>query len=190
MQTQADTGATSGGRPLPPVKAFVMLIGVLVVAGAGLWLLRPEAETGPAGLPESDNFALTNAEAIHRFKQLDELRLQAYEKRDASLIRSITTEDSALRQVGVSEIAQLIDDKVFSRTTFDTKSLTVSTNTGNRIVLRQVVAENPRFVTAKGEDITTSAPVRRTVQWTLDREGAEWLLFDAEVLSDRDLSKQ
>src|SRR5919106_5224254 len=72
----------SGG--LSPVKAFFALLALLVAIGGLFLLTRPTDEPGPGSAPKSDNFALTDAEAIEKFKELEELKISAYREADAS----------------------------------------------------------------------------------------------------------
>ena len=64
--------------PLSPTKAFAVLLALAAAAGAFLFFTTPDdpSPTTPTTIPESTNFALTNEEAIARFKELDALRLR------------------------------------------------------------------------------------------------------------------
>ena len=192
----------TGGAPLSPVRAFLLLMALLVLAGVILLLTtRPEraepirmersqaaGETGaPQENPESrPEGHLTKAKAKDIFRELNEAVLKAYRKRDASLIPEIWTTNSPVRSTARREIHQLLQDSVLVRTRFTTKQLSVESITSSRIQLVQVVVIDPRFVTESGKEVTSSdVRDRDTVKWKLRKEDGRWLIHRALVL-DRD----
>jgi hypothetical protein len=172
---------------LSPTRAFALLAVVLAAAGAVLYFARPEADQAPTGIPESDNFALTDTEAISRFEALDKMRLAAYARRDPSLISAITTRSSPLRTVGSEEIQQLLADDVRARPEVETRLLMVRENSAERIVIRHKFLERSIFLSEAGKDITTSKPVVKTVDWTLELEGSSWLIQNATLIESDDV---
>jgi hypothetical protein len=80
----------SGGRVL---GAAVAILAVLLVA---LLLTRSDDKLAPSPVhhQQSTGFALTNSEAIAKFKELNHLRIDVYRSRDPSLITQALTSDS------------------------------------------------------------------------------------------------
>jgi hypothetical protein len=171
----------SGG--LSPVKAFFALLALLVAIGGLFLLTRPTDESNPGPAPRSDNFALTDAEAIERFKELDARVLSAYEAVDPSLLSGTFTPTSPMRSTVAKELRTLKREGVHSESRFDTQSLSVVSNGESTIQIRQIVVVHPKFVTESGKDVTTNGKVeRQTVDWTLHRFESEWLLHSSLIV--------
>ena len=176
-----------------PVRVFLILAAILVAIGAVFWLTRsdPIADT-PANATspnESPDFSLTNEEAIARFEELDELRQQAYAERDTSLILAIYATHSPARQRALKDLRSLRQDGVFSRTTFRTEQLAVSSNDADAIELQQTVIVDPAFESESGERLSEKNPTQRLrIRWELVRVDDEWLLFDSIIASSEELS--
>jgi hypothetical protein len=176
-----------------PVKAFLGLLALAVAAGLVLMLMTPvtvtehPSATTPTAKPD---YSLTNAEAIARFKELDELRLDAYSRRNAELIEQAFTNESPIASRIRSEIRDLRVDGVLSKTSFETRSITVAMNAANLIRLHQIVVIRPRFVTESGRDVTKKhVTERQEIRWTLKRDQGDWLLHDAVVTKSQILSR-
>ena len=182
--TPASPEAEARG-PVSPLRAFgILAILIAIVAGAGLIAVSNDDSDPEPRFSEGNNFALTDAEALERFRELDSRRLQAYEERDSSMIRLIVTSDSPLNDIARREIAKLRADNIFSRTTFFTTDLEVLSNTPQEIRIIQEVRQEPRFITESGKDVTASnETLIREILWVLRREHDEWKIFNSEVLS-------
>ena len=180
-------------RPsLSPPVAFLLLAAVIAILGAIVFLTRPETPvtpTNPNAAQQQPDFSLTNEEAITRFEELNRMRLQMYESRDASLASEFLAAGSPLRKVAESEIQQMLNDDVLVEMNFKTIHLDVIENSEQEIVLRQTVVEAPVFTDEKGSDLTRSPPQRRVVEWTLVLDASVWKLDDLQVLQSRDLKK-
>jgi hypothetical protein len=171
----------SGG--LSPVKAFFALLALLVAIGGLFLLTRPTNESNPGAAPRSDNFALTDAEAIERFKELDARVLSAYEAGDPSLLSGTFTPTSPMKSTAAKELRTLKREGVHSESRFDTRSLSVVSNGESTIQIRQIVVVHPKFVTESGKDVTRNGEVeRQTVDWTLHRIESEWLLHRSLIV--------
>lgn len=171
----------SGG--LSPAKAFFALLALLVAIGGLFLLTRPteDTESGPA--PKSDSFALTDAEAIERFKELDARVLSAYEDVDPTLLSRTFTPTSPMKSTVTKELRTLKREGVHSESRFDTQSLSVVSNSESVIQIRQIVVIHPKFVTESGKNVTTNDRVeRQTVEWTLHRVESEWLLHRSLIV--------
>jgi hypothetical protein len=178
----------SGG--LSPVKAFFALLALLVAIGGLFLLTRPTDESNPGPAPRSDNFALTDAEAIERFKELDALRIRALRSRDASLISQVFTPNSPVAEDVMDSIQTLNRQNVLFRTTYKDSSLHVVTNTANEIHVLQRAVVNPRFVDENGIDVTRNDSTQlQTTDWTLRRMSDVWLIHDGLITKVRDLKK-
>jgi hypothetical protein len=175
---------------LSPTVAFAVLAFLIAVA-AVLWIvLTPEesANVGPSA--QSENFALTDAEAIARFKELDALSIQAYEQRDTTLLSKYVTSDSPLRESLFADIRQLREDRVLFDPRQVTKSIEVASNTETEVRIRQAVTQRPKFVTESGRDISQARRgVFLVIDWTMHPELGEWKMYDSEVIRSRKLSR-
>jgi hypothetical protein len=168
---------------LSPAKAFFALLALLVAIGGLFLLTRPKEEPGPGPAPRSDNFALTDAEAIERFKELDGRVLSAYEDADPSLLSGTFTPTSPMKSTVVRELRTLKREGVHSESRFDTQRLSVASNGESTIQIRQIVVIYPKFVTESGEDVTENARVeRQTIDWTLQRVDSAWLLHRSLIV--------
>jgi hypothetical protein len=166
----------SGSRA---IGAFIVLAAMLL--GIVLLTRNPDQTTPPTtNHQQSGTFALTDSQAIAKFKDLNRLRIEAFRHRDASLIAQVLTSDSPLRVKALREIARLRADGVLDRTTFRIRNVRTRSNAPNQIVLREVEVERPRFVTETGKDVSRlHISVVATVDWTLRKDGLEWKIFDS-----------
>lgn len=181
----------NGRGGMPPIKVFAGLVALLI--GAGTFLLLTKSGTSlqsSTGIPPSDNFALTNAEAISRFKRLDALSIRAYETQDPTLVSHFLTSDSPLTSSVQNDILKLQVHRTDFEAGVVTQDLAVRTNTASMIVIRQDLIQSVRFTKQGGRDVTKS-PTRLelTVDWTLRPEGDAWLIHDSHVVATRQLSQ-
>ncbi len=188
----AQDGSSAGEPPerafLSPGKAFALLFGVILLLGAGIFLLRPDApaEPTPTSDPPAPTFELTNAEAIARFEQLDALREVAYRERDPSLVTQIYVSGSPVEKVVIGELRQLRRDDVRDETRTQRESISVVKNDEREIVIEEVVVLRPRFVNERGRDVTEDArPVEQVRVWTLREQAGTWLVYDAVIRKSR-----
>jgi hypothetical protein len=167
---------------LSPAKAFFALLALLVAIGGLFLLTRPGDDPNPGPAPKSDNFALTDAEAIVRFKELDELQIRALRQRDETLLGQIYTPNSPLVSSVAKSIRTLIRESVFDRTRDETKRLSVIENGQDEIRLRQEVVVRPKFVDESGRDVTINPRTElQTVEVILHRDFDQWLIHDAVI---------
>lgn len=169
-----------------PIKAFLIILALIILTTV-IFLMTANGEESPdttrsPSTNSTPDFSLTDEEAIVRFTELNDLRLKSYFDRDVTLIDAFVASDSELRKMAYNEITDLLRDKVLIRSSFETRSLNVITNTSHSIVIEQLVVERPKVITESGKDITTD-PQRelRTIEWTLVLDGSEWKVFDALV---------
>jgi hypothetical protein len=191
--------------PLSPGTAFLVLLGVLGVGfilGEAVAQRAPELQpvtfqsaTGPARAAGSDNVGHPRPpsarRALARFNALNALRLRAYRTRDVTLLPRYLVPGSPLWGTGVREIRRMKRDGVTMRPRFDTKRLAVRLRTPAKIVVRQVVRQDPRFFSKSGRDITVPrAPQLVTVDWTLRRAGGRWLIARSWIQEVESLRKR
>jgi hypothetical protein len=183
------TQATEPARTLSPIAAFLILLAIGAVA-LGAFLLTREDDAEPAARDRGPAFALTDEEAIERFKELDELRLRAYRERDLSLLSRVFVPGTAIEHRVANEIRDLIRSDVTDRSVFNTERLETISNRQSHVTVRQVVVEEIRFVDESGEDVT-AAPVheRLWIDWYLERVDSEWLVSNAVIIKAEDLSQ-
>jgi hypothetical protein len=185
-----DAGSASP-RLLHRGRAIGLFLGIMAVLTGILVLTLLTHRTVVPGAKQqrqqrseqSGSFALTNEEALAKFRELNGLRLQAYAERDPSVIAQILAANSPLRPKAYSDIARLHRDRVMDRTHFSTRGLRVLANGPNKVVLRQVEVQKPRFVSESGHDLSQSHhPIVVTIDWTLRRNGYVWRIFDSSVV--------
>lgn len=176
---------------ISPVKAFAALLAVLVVAGAALLFLKHEADPPTTGIPPSDNFALTDSEAIATFKDLRSTLITGYHSTDQSLASSAVAADSPMLPIVHDEITELQSDQVRDKTRFSTRSIHVKTSTSDEVLLLEHVDVFPKFIgqskSSPSEDITTSRAQRQVIEWTLKRYSSQWLIYQSVITSSRNL---
>ena len=179
-----DRASDNPPRGMNPIKVFVALLVFLVAVGGAVLLTRPDPAPPPTATDEP-NFTLTDSEAIARFKELDALRIRAYEERDVSLIDEFLTSDSPIRERVIREITRLRRDGAAPRISLTTEHLSIRSNTGESIELTHTFVWDVLF-TRGGRDVTTrGGKERQVVEWRLQRSGARWLLHDAVVIEAR-----
>ena len=172
-------------KGINPATAFAVVAAVLVAIGLTWFFVKPEpAEPVPPSTPTPADFSLTNEEAIARFNELDQLRIQAYETTDVSLISSFLTTDSPIRRNVESEIARLHRDDVSPEMQIEQKALKIITN-GDEVQLRQTVILDVLF-SQNGENVTRGGGAeRQVILWTLRPESNTWLIYDATIQDAR-----
>lgn len=170
---------------LSPALAFLLLVLVVALMAAAVFFTRPEAQVQATASDRGSttpNFALTNEEAIGRFKELSSLLTQAYAQRDQSLFDSFLATGSPLFQTGTNEIRRLLRDNVTPVPHIKWTSIQVRENGRNEIVLRSIEIDRSRFLSGNKDVTRQTRPIRRTVDWVLRLEGSEWLIYDSTVV--------
>jgi hypothetical protein len=176
------TQATEPARTLSPIAAFLILLAIGAVA-LGAFLLTREDDAEPASRDRGPAFALTDEEAIERFKELDDLLTDAYRSRDLSVLSLILAPGSPIARTVVDEITDLKRRSIIPKPLFETRTVRILEKSDDQIVLQQVVVSDARFVTESGRDVTKPrTPELQTVNWTLQRVESKWLLFDSVIV--------
>jgi hypothetical protein len=174
-------------RGVSPIKAFLALLALAVIAGVVLVLTTSDsAPNNPSGAETATepDYSLTNAEAIARFKELNDIRLAALRQRDESLLDTAFTEKSPAADRLREAVTQLRRDNVRDRTVEINRDLSVISSERNEIEIRQEVLIRSRFVDSKGRDVTSGRRKEiRIVRWTLRQVGTDWLIFDGLITS-------
>jgi hypothetical protein len=176
---------------LSPVTVFLGLIAVLIATGAIVLLTRDNPpEPPPATTRTTSNFALTNTEAIARFKELHAIQLWAYRSHDVSLLSMVFSSDSVIGDTVSNEIRDLNRDDVSARPHYETQSLEVIENGTSAIRLQQTAVFRARFVDKHGKDITVGRkPELQVIEWTLHPQQGSWLIFDSRILQAEPIAK-
>lgn len=181
-----DVGVSQRAGRLSPVAVFAALMAVIAAVTVTVLLTRDKSSPPPPRPLEQANFALTDTEAIARFKELNGLLLQSYRSRDLSLVNSYLTNDSPLRSRAIREITQLLKDRVIGKARFQTLDDRVLQNDSDAIVVRHKSVEYPHFVSEGGEDVSSShRPVLQVVDWTMHLEGSTWKLFNSSPVRSK-----
>jgi hypothetical protein len=175
----------SGGRVVGAlVVILALLAGVLFITRA-----HQGTSTSPRTNQPSATFALTDPQAVATFRKLNRIRIQAYVRRDPSLVPLMAMANSPAARTAIREIHKLKVDSVIPKPRFRTKSLTVTKNTASQILIRQVFNYDLRFTDEHGRDVTASNKrQRQVVVWTIRQSGqGEWRIFDAVITASRPL---
>jgi len=162
--------------------ALAMLAGLVIVAVRSV--TGSEAEPTPEdGIGDADpDFSLTDEEAIERFEQLNELRVQAYEGADIGLVSEFAGTGPFKTQV-VDELRQLKLDDTTASLVLETEELQVTSNRPDEITLQETVIFDIRFLDEAGKDITTKGgPERFVVDWTLEYFNQGWLITESDAI--------
>jgi hypothetical protein len=149
-----------------------------------LLLTREDEAEEPSAPDRGPAFALTDEEAIERFRELDRLLTEAYRSRDLSDVSLILAPGSPIARTVVDEIMDLKRRSIIAEPLFETRTVRILEKSEDQIVLQQVVVSDARFVTESGKDVTKPrTPELQTVNWTLQRVDSKWLLFDSVIVN-------
>lgn len=179
---------------LSPWRVFAVLMALVACLTAwGLATKANDPEVTPLPAPNTStasepDYSLTNAEAIERFGELNQLRIEAYKTRSLSSVDLYVIPESELATLNRDEIKQLRKDRVFFHPLSETQELVVVSNTENEIVLRQVSIEQAKFLSETGKDISeTDDRFKETTIWTLrlDLGSDEWKFFKANLTKSK-----
>jgi hypothetical protein len=175
----------------PPLRVFLALMAVLVAIGGLVLLTREDDPPSPTPRTSaSPNFALTDAEAIARFKELHALSLRAGRTRDASLLDQVFSSTGPTYARAVRAIHRLRRDKVRDKTSVHFLNIEVARNSHEDIRIIEVSVVAPCFVTEAGRDVTKSPKLaRQRTRWTLRQEDSVWLIFDSVLERSRALER-
>lgn len=181
MRRAGETDQRGDAGAFPPLRVFLALMAVLVAIGGLVLFTREDDPPSPSPTTSaSPNFALTDAEAIARFKELRALRDQMYRQRDLSLITQIYTSNSPSKDVALKEVQRLVRDNVLDRSAYRTLGVSVQLNTPDRITLVEEITLFPRFVAGDGEDVTRgNDALRQVAVWVLTEDRGEWLVYES-----------
>lgn len=175
-----DTGLMS------PFRAFVVIVSLLVAATTVFFITRDDIDDNVELSKRSDNFALTQEEAIGRFKELRRLAFQAVELRDASLLSRALVPGTAIERRTSREIAELIRDRVVDLTRYEVVKTDVVRNEADEIRVLETARLYPCFQTESGRDVTDSPrTVGGTTLWILKQHDSSWLISEALIKRDR-----
>lgn len=180
--------ARSGGV-LSPGRAFLLLLIPVVVAGLlALFFVGRDAPGPSTNTRPAEGFALTDAEAIAKFEELNELRLRALRERDPSLLSLAFTPDSPAADKVAASIRKMTRDSVIVQPGENIQSVLVISNGPSEVTVQEVIIYRPRFKSESGKEVT-SDPVteRRTVEWTMRLVDTRWLLHDGLIVAAEEL---
>ncbi|MDQ3985442.1 MAG: hypothetical protein M3280_02975 [Actinomycetota bacterium] len=189
--TPASPQAEARG-PVSPLRAFGILgILIAIVAGAGLIATSDDDSEPEPKLSESDNFALTDAEAISVFLRLSRIGLRATQEKDPSLIPLAFTTGGPLANRSHRIIRELREDEIDDKIRYKSLGVEVLSNQPDEIQIVEDRLLYPCFVDAQGKDVTEdSTVVRQQVRWEMSRAGSDWRLHNALLQIDRALEDQ
>ncbi|MGH2730046.1 MAG: hypothetical protein ACRDJI_05490, partial [Actinomycetota bacterium] len=111
-RARPDAPDEGSGSVLSPLRAFLVLLAVLVAAGVLIVATGSEDDPPPATntAPAKYEFSLTDEEAITRFTELRERAFKSVEERDISLISAVFTQDGPTARRASREIRRLLQD--------------------------------------------------------------------------------
>ncbi len=180
---------------MSPVRAFLLLLALLVFAGVVLWITtRPErAEpiqmkrsqgAGESGAtqerPESrPKERLTKAEAKGKFRDLRSEAYEAIETRDLNLLRDVYTTDGPLLPRVRRQVRALIRDDVFARSRARLLQLQVIVHTPEAVEIRSKTRFFPCFTDATGRNVTVDRSIFEEVaRWKLEKQRQAWRIHN------------
>ncbi|MDQ4028836.1 MAG: hypothetical protein M3214_12440, partial [Actinomycetota bacterium] len=140
------TQAAEPARTLSPIAAFLILLVIGAVALGALLLTREDEAEDPSAHDRGPAFALTDEEAIERFRELEALQIRAYRQRNLSLISKVYVPGGEGEQIVAEEIRKLIRADVLDRSTFRTERIELIQNDESQIIVRQTEVQSSRFV--------------------------------------------
>ena len=166
-----------GGRR--PVVVFLVMLAIIAAIVLVVLITRQD-EPAEISLPPEPT--LTEEQAKSELERLLSLRNAAFHDRDLGQLSSIYTASSPVAEIASTEITRLIEDEVFSKSTFETVDISLVSSSPDEAVLRQVVIITPRFVNEDGKNVTRdSNKLVQTVLWTLRREDGSWQIHDSLI---------
>lgn len=184
-ERKARSGALS-----PPAAFAVLVLLVVVLAGGAYLLTRSDGDTtppasAPQAAPSPTDHQLTDAEAIARLASLDRARIQALEKRDADILRTVVAPGSpAAARLEKSIRTLLRDDVRLEHQRYEVLRSSVLRNDEVQIRIKQAVIVDVQFRNVNGESITEGSGVERQVLIaTLRPFRGEWRFFDGELVN-------
>jgi len=176
-------------RAVAIIAAVAMLGGVLYASWQAVAGSDDPRDGGATNGTSEPDFSLTDEQAIARFEELNERRVQAYETTDLAMVSRFAGPGPFKDQV-VDELRRLRRDKVTAKPLFDTESLTVTSNTPSRIQFEQSVLFDLRFFDESGEDVTSEGdPERLVIDWTMQHFDEGWLLTESVAIKAGSLDK-
>ena len=193
---QQETTTRTPAEDLPPsrpgwIRAVAIIgVGALLIGTLyGVWqAVAGSNDPDPIGPGASEpDFSLTDEQAIARFEELDELRVRAYKNADVGMVSNFAGPGQFKDQV-LDELQELQREGVTASPIFKTEELTVTSNSADRIQLRQVVIFDARFFDKKGNDVTDeSGRERLTVLWQLASTDQGWLISESNIVDAESL---
>ena len=169
--------AEESAKAMNPTRVFLILAGVLAALATFVFLTRSSPPPASTGETDAPNFSLTDQEALNRFLELDEVRVNALRSRDISLLHEAFVEGPAYRRLSRS-INRLKEQRVFFRSDYARQSVSVISNTEEEIRVRVVENVDPKFISQTGEDLTQGVPEQHTTIWVLRQEQGTWRIYD------------
>ncbi|CAN5289405.1 hypothetical protein BH20ACT22_BH20ACT22_00270 [soil metagenome] len=180
---------------MSPVRAFLLLLALLVLAGVVLLMTtRPEraepiqmersqgagdngvTQEGPGSRPEE---RLTKAEAKKKFRDLRSEAYKAIETRDLNLVRHVYTTDGPLLPRVLRQVRALIRDDVVAKSRARLLHLKVLVHTPEGIEIRSKTRFFPCFTDATGRDVTVDRSIFEEIaKWTLQKQRRAWRIHD------------
>lgn len=177
--------------PLSPLKAFLLVLALMLTAGTILTFQDSESQSIPSQSPKTSLPIETTPKPPPTEKQakaiLKRLRLQEqkeYREANRRLVHAIYTPSSPMLKTVLRELKLLRDKKVSDRTRFVTKHVTVEEATSSQMVMREVVIVRSRFIDRRGVNITHN-PIaeRQVIRWTLRFTANAWRIHQALVVA-------
>lgn len=182
------TGSESG---LSAVVAFLVSLGILVIAGAVfIWTGQTDGRPLPgvpspeARSPSASPTPLTEA-LEDALDELTDLRYEAYSSEDPSTIDSFLASNSPLRRIVTKEL------RLLQRRSYDFEAdiqelRTHVVRAGSlRSIVIQTIRQDITITDANGQELDQrkGATIRK-IRWVLVHEDGRWLLYNSRLLGD------
>jgi hypothetical protein len=187
QETKTRTPADESPTPRPSWIRVVALLAAVALFGGVLFATWQVVGGDNAGSNENSggetepDFSLTDDQAIARFEELDQLRVQAYRSADIGLVSDFAGPGPFKEQV-VDEIRRLRRDNVTASLELRNEELTILSNSSQRIEIEQSADLNIRFFDPDGDEVTTEGRSQHVViDWSLEPTALGWLMATSVV---------
>jgi len=161
------------------VVVVFLLLSLLVV---GALLIGKLADKGAEPAKVGSSLFLSDDAAVSVYREVDDLRQQALERRDFSIVARFLTPSSPMRDRLKTTIRSLKRNGILVDERWDVDSIQVTESASTRIELRVEGTHSPTFTDVKGRPVEAEDEIKQQqVRCVLRLVASEWLLDDCTV---------
>ena len=157
-------------------------------------LANCSADTTPTGAApvQSITASPTASEptALEVFAELRDRADKIYAERDFKAMKGVYSHGGPTWKRVMADLKAMRKADVVLKSLDEIIGRTVLTESSTRIVIREILVSDGRFIHSSGDDFTGDRePQRQIVRWVLVRNGDHFLIHDSVIQSTRDASK-